>query len=308
MAGHTRETMIGLFVTIGALMAIAGVVWLGASDIIRGGTSYVAYFDQSVAALGGGAAVRYMGLEVGSVGSISVSPDPTLMAVTMRIRRPDLVTDHTVAEIQTVGFTGVGFIQLKPVKEKVEPRQLGFQPPYPVIPSRSSGGFGELITSAHEIAGTIESLDLQGLVDDLHATVRSARKLVGGPELQHTVANLAEASGRLDDLTGKVDRMVGSDSFQRIPVEAEQALSDAQAAIADARKQIDALRLAQTSREVNEMVGTVNDRSQVVAAQVEDLVRDLRQASDSLNRLLERLQQDPSALIFSQPAPRRNQQ
>ncbi len=53
------------------------------------------------------------------------------------------------------------------------------------------------------------------------------------------------------------------------------------------------------------MVGNVDDRSQVIAAQVESLLQNLQQASDNLNRLLERLDQNPSELIFGKPAPRR---
>lgn len=307
MAAHTRETMVGLFVTGGLLIGIGAVVWLGASDLFKGGASYVAYFDESVAAIGSGSPVDYMGLEVGTVTGISVSPDPMLIEVVMKISRPELVSDHTVAQIQTLGFTGVGFVELSQKKEKVTARTLSFRPSLPVIVSQRSGGFGAVVADARRIADKVESLDLEGVVNDLRATAQSARDLVGGPDVRRTVANLARASEALNDITTRVDRMVASDSFEHIPDEAGRALSEARRAIADARNQIESLRLAQTSQEVNRMVGTVGDRSQLVAAQVEELVQDLRQAAESLNRLLERLDEDPSALIFGKPAPRQPQ-
>jgi phospholipid/cholesterol/gamma-HCH transport system substrate-binding protein len=307
MAVHTRETVVGLFVMLGLLIGIGAVVWLGASNVLEGGPSYVAYFDESVGAIGSGSPVKYLGLEVGSVTDISVSPDPMLMAVVMTIRRPGLVTDHTVAEIEIVGFTGVGFVELSQKTEKVAVRQLSFQPPLPVIASQRSGGFGSLVADARHIAERVEALDLQGVVDELRATARSTRNLVTGPDIHRTVDNLARASDALNDITTRVDRMVASDSFERMPEEAERALSDAQAAITVARKQIEALRLAQTSREVKEAVGAVSDRSQVITVQVEELLQDLLQASQSLNRLLERLDRDPSALIFGKPIPRRHE-
>ncbi len=311
MAVHTRETMVGLFVAIGLLVGIGGVVWLGASEILKGGHMYVSYFDHSVGSIAGGSPVKYMGLEVGSVRRISVSPEPTLMQVVMKIRRPDLVTDKTVCEIQSVGFTGVGFVELTQKKDAAEAHELApsldFKAPYPIIPSQQAAGFGSLIADAKKIAGQIESLNLQQIVDGLDATVQSANKLVSSPSLEQTMDNLAAASGKLDDITTRVDRMVASDSFAEIPGEAHEILTNAQRLLSDARAQVESLQLAQTSQEVEQAVGNVDDRSQVIAAQVESLLQNLQQASDNLNRLLERLDQNPSELIFGKPAPRRRE-
>jgi phospholipid/cholesterol/gamma-HCH transport system substrate-binding protein len=307
MALRTRETMVGLFVTIGLLIGIGGLVWLGASEVLQGGTRYVSYFDQSVAGISSGSPVKYMGLDVGSVSSISVSPDPTLMAVAMRIRRPDLVTERTVAEIQSQGFTGASFIELSQKDKKVEGRKLPFQPPLPVIPAQRAGGMGALVSDASQIADKIESLDLQGIVDDVRSTVRSVKSVATDPNIHRTIDNMTQASLKLHEITARIDRLVASDSFEQIPSRTEQILRQAQQAVADARKQIEALRLGQTSQQVSQMVGTVNDRSKVIAAQTEELLQELQQASDSLDHLLERLKENPSALIFGKPAPKRDQ-
>ena len=307
MAGRTREMMIGVFVTVGLLVGIGAVVWLGAAADLRGGKSYVAYFDQSVGTIADGSQVRYLGLEIGTVTGIAVSPDPTLMAVTMKITRPDLVTPRTVAELASLGFTGVGFVELSPAAKPVQAPSFAFQPPLPVIPTRRSAGFSAVIADAKRIADKIEALDLKGVVDDLRAAASSARDLTGGPDLKRTVASLAAASGRLEDITARVDRMVASEEFRRLPADAAGVLQQARNTIARAREQIEALQLAETSRRVNRVVGSVDDSTQVITAQVEELLQDLRQASDSLNRLLERLGENPSELLFSKPAPRRNE-
>lgn len=309
MAVRTRELMVGLFVTFGLLVGIGGVVWLGASEVLKKGALYVSYFDQSVGAISSGSPVKYMGLEVGSVRRIEVAPDPNLMAVVMKIRRSQLVTERTVCEIQTLGFTGVGYIELLQRRpgEAGNPPELSFEPELPVIPSRPSAGMASIMDQAGDFMARLRSLDIEGVVSNVNATVRSADDLVSSPALKHTVDNVAEVSRTLDDVASRLDRMVASDDFAHIPGETEQTLADARLLLADARKQIESLQLAQTSKEVDHLVSDVDDRSQVVSAQVEELLQDLRQAVNSLDRLLERLENDPSQLIFGKPAPRRGE-
>src|SRR4030043_19418 len=85
MARKTSKFMIGLFVTIGILIGMVAVVWLGASKYFEKGATYVTYFDESVQGLQLDSAVKYRGVEVGRVEKIRVAPDNTLIEVVMKI-------------------------------------------------------------------------------------------------------------------------------------------------------------------------------------------------------------------------------
>ncbi|OGP87692.1 MAG: hypothetical protein A2157_18730 [Deltaproteobacteria bacterium RBG_16_47_11] len=112
MARRTSKFMIGLFVTIGILIGMVAVVWLGASKYFEKGATYVTYFDESVQGLQLDSAVKYRGVEAGRVEKIGVAPDHRLIEVTMNINlRGKIERDH-VAQLKAVGITGIVFVEL----------------------------------------------------------------------------------------------------------------------------------------------------------------------------------------------------
>jgi phospholipid/cholesterol/gamma-HCH transport system substrate-binding protein len=59
MARKTSKFMIGLFVTVGVVIGMIAIVWLGASKYFEKGATYVTYFDESVQGLQLDSAVKY---------------------------------------------------------------------------------------------------------------------------------------------------------------------------------------------------------------------------------------------------------
>ncbi len=51
MAQNRNYFLIGLFVTVGVMIGVAAVIWLGASKYFQKGSMYVTYFDESVQGL-----------------------------------------------------------------------------------------------------------------------------------------------------------------------------------------------------------------------------------------------------------------
>ncbi len=308
MGSRKRELMVGLFAVVGLLLAVGSVVWLAAAEVLTSGKRYVAFFGESVGAVSAGSPVKYMGLEVGSVRKISVAPDPTLMAVEMKINRPELVTPTTVCEIKTLGFTGVGFMELSRHDEtsgrKASTPPLTFEPELPVIPSRPSG-MSQLLDKARGMVERIEAADVAGLVGDIDDAVLAAKRIFTSEDLARVLEDAAAAAGHLETVAANIDRIVGDDSFGRLPDETERTLRQTRRLVTEARRQIEDLRLEATADGMNDLVRDVDDRSRAVAGQVGDLVLDLRQAAESLNRLLERANQDPSLLLFSKPAQKK---
>jgi phospholipid/cholesterol/gamma-HCH transport system substrate-binding protein len=83
MPRNVSKFMIGLFVTIGFVIGVAAIIWLGASQYFRKSYTYVSYFDESVQGLEVGSVVKYRGVEVGKVEKISIAPDDRLVEVQM---------------------------------------------------------------------------------------------------------------------------------------------------------------------------------------------------------------------------------
>ena len=94
MAAKTSKFMIGIFATIGVVLAVVTIVWLGASKYFQKGTIFVTYFDESVQGLSVDSNVKYRGVNVGTIRDIRVAPDNKLIEVVMKISmRSDVQKD-----------------------------------------------------------------------------------------------------------------------------------------------------------------------------------------------------------------------
>src|SRR5208283_457873 len=107
MAQNRSYFLIGLFVTIGVMIGVAGVIWLGATKYFQKGSMYATYFDESVQGLQVDSIVKYRGVDIGSVRSIRVAPDQRLVEVVMKIEVNNFGVGGVVAKLTPAGITGI---------------------------------------------------------------------------------------------------------------------------------------------------------------------------------------------------------
>ncbi|HEX7271117.1 MAG TPA: MlaD family protein [Casimicrobiaceae bacterium] len=102
----------GLFI-IGFSVALAFFsIWLASSGH-RDDVLYRIHFDESVSGLGVGDAVKYRGVDVGTVKAMAIDPaDPRLVQVDVRLRKDSPVKTDTKASLKLKGITGTVFIEL----------------------------------------------------------------------------------------------------------------------------------------------------------------------------------------------------
>ena len=130
----------GLFIIVLAIGAAIFAVWLGSpgrqDDVL-----YRVHFRESVSGLTAGDAVKFRGVDAGTVKSIRVDPENTrLVVVDLRLRKETPVMTDTRASLEMKGITGVVVIELnggdpaaKTLLEATPPGQV------PEIPSEKTG-------------------------------------------------------------------------------------------------------------------------------------------------------------------------
>ena len=130
---------VGVFVISLVVAAIAIFFWLTLRKHDQGYTTYVVYLHEEVSGLSVQSAVRYNGVPVGYVKSISLVPsNPQLVKVMLDIESGTPVNTSTVATLTSQGITGISFIGLKAQKVDAPPLTKHAGEEYPVIPSRPS--------------------------------------------------------------------------------------------------------------------------------------------------------------------------
>jgi phospholipid/cholesterol/gamma-HCH transport system substrate-binding protein len=291
------------YVMVGAvtLAMLAGLllftVWIaGLSG--KATRCYDIYFAQGVSGLNKGTNVTFSGVPVGQISQISLLPArPEFVWVRIEVDSETPVLQGTTAEIHGVGFTGVSEIQLGgAVKGARRITQVGPQG-CPVIPA-SSSGISALLNSAPELIDRIQRLTErltellsdrnQNAISDILENVDRTTKVLAdrAPELADAIGDAriaardagvaAEKWGQVADTTNvilKENAQPAAENLQKAIASVQQAADNLDAMLADARP------------------GDQNF-SKSTMPEANRLIRDLRELTQSLKAVSERVEQN----------------
>ena len=296
METRSNYVMVGA-VTVALLAGtLLFIVWLaGLSN--KSTKCYDIYFAQGVGGLNKGSNVSFSGVPVGQVSKISLLPNrPEFVWVRIDVVDETPILQGTSAQIHGVGFTGVSEIQLTGAERGQPPiQQLGPQG-CPVIPA-TSGGISALLNSAPELIDRIQRLterltellsdknqnSISDILENIDATTKQLK--AHAPELGETIAeikiashNAGLAANNVAQLTDNTNRLVNEqgrpaiENLNKAIVSARQAADNLDAMITDARP-------------------GVQNFTKSTLPEANKLVRDLRELSNSLQLLTNRMNQ-----------------
>jgi phospholipid/cholesterol/gamma-HCH transport system substrate-binding protein len=290
------------YIMVGAvtLAMIAGLlvftVWLaGLSN--KETKCYDIYFAQAVGGLNKGSSVTFSGVPVGQIAKISLLPDrPEFVWVRIEVERDTPVLQGTKAEIHGVGFTGVSEIQLTGANRGAPPiTQVGPQG-CPVVPS-STSGLGALLNSAPELIERIQRLterltellddDNQNAIADILENLDRTTEVLAdkAPELGEAIVQSRIAVRNAGIAAERVGAL--ADNTNRLVVEQGGPAAE------DLRKAIAQVQAA--SENLNAMIGDarpgVQNFSKSTLPELNRLVRDMRELTQSLRGVSERVEQ-----------------
>lgn len=323
MARKNSNVMIGLFVTTGVVLGVVAIIWLGASKYFEDGALYVTYFDESVQGLQVDSRVKYRGVDIGKVQSIGVAPDHKLVEVVMKIDLQGESGDNLVTQLKAAGITGIVFIELdrRLSGETVMLPPKGMETNHPVIASQFSQG-KQMLTSVDRIMGQIEQVDLKGISDQIKETSRAMENFLAGRQMTGILTKLDATAGHLEKALGRIDGILAEGRIEGVIASADRGLSEAREGVNEARQGLQETRL--TIARINDLVATVQGevrdlkagqiadragrlmegidrRSRGMKSDFERTTGEIRQAVDSLKLLIDRLEANPSDLLFSKP-------
>lgn len=138
MESRVNYTIVGLFVVILTAAMLSFAYWLTKSYGEQVYDTYYVHLSESVAGLNTDAAVKYRGVDVGTVTNIGINPEnPEEVRLVLKINHEMHIKTDTTAAISFYGITGLAFIELKG-QDKDAPRLEIDDGTVPVIPSRPS--------------------------------------------------------------------------------------------------------------------------------------------------------------------------
>jgi phospholipid/cholesterol/gamma-HCH transport system substrate-binding protein len=295
MARQSTNLLIGIFVILGVVLGVVAVIWVGATSYFQKGETYIAYFDESVQGLQVDSSVKFRGVEVGRVEDIRVAPDNRLIGVTMKINMRDDLQKDAVAQLKAAGITGIMFVELnlkKPGEPDLSP-QIDFPSEYPIIGTRPSE-IQRLMAGINEIVKKFNEIDTKGISTQLIATTKTMEEFIKGKQMASIMARVDAATGNLERLTARADQALADAALDKTLAEAREALKGARLMLATVNDQVLAMQLPATLNETRDL-----------ARSLQNTGNNLRQSSETLELLLQRLYERPSDLLFGKPPKKR---
>lgn len=305
MEREANYVAVGAFVLLVIVMGALFVYWYTDTYDRRDYQRYEIYFEGTVSGLERGAAVQYLGVDVGRVVAMRVDPrSPGRVQVIADIDADTPISPRTVAQLTLLGVTGLLYIDLN---DNPERRRVSAPVPserYPVIPSVRSS-FDLFVSSLPNLA-----TQAARILEQLEA-VLSERNVAA---ISGTMANIEQASGRLPGTMDEVEKLVvelrGTAREITATAASIRAVSDqAGPQVAAAVKEVHAIaaNLASTSARLDRFLAE-NQRdlrafTRDGLPELERLLRDGRAAAVEFRELSRSLRDDPSQLIY-QPSYR----
>lgn len=287
MEKNSHYFIVGIFVTT-ALMALTFfIIWLAGSHDSRRYERYTIYFEDSVSGLKQSAIVQYRGVAVGYVNEMRLDPKRNdLIKVDIEIDSSTPVFQSTRATLGQQGFTGIIFIELNTQDGDTQPAPRLDGERYPII--RGSGTqlsklFEEIPKITKQVLVLTEKMNdvmNEDTIASLQNTAKNIEKLstdMNGLLSEQNVTNTTMALQNLATASETLPQLV--ERFNQTANEMDEAAKTLNSVLTDNRGDLD------------KFMGTG-------LKQITEMSRETRQMAESIRRLADRLEQDPSRILY----------
>jgi phospholipid/cholesterol/gamma-HCH transport system substrate-binding protein len=291
---------VGAFVLLVIAMGISFVFWYTDQQDRRTYQRYEIYFNGSVSGLSAGSPVRYLGVDVGKVVRILIDPQQrNRVQVIADIESSAPIDARTRASLSLQGITGLLFIDLEQDPKVHSTDELARGLRYPVIASGQSNieallaNLPNLTEHMVELVARFNQLFSDDNVRAVSATLQNAK--LASTRLPATIRELQEL---VAEVRQTMQGVQGTTVDLRAVI--TQATPGIESAVANIQKISD--HLQRTSERLDGFVAEnqpgLSRFTRQSLPELEQLLRESRQAARDFRDLSRSLKANPSQLIY----------
>jgi phospholipid/cholesterol/gamma-HCH transport system substrate-binding protein len=307
METKAHYVIVGSFVLLMAAGVVAFLIWAAKVGPQREYDYYTVNFDTSITGLSRSSAVRFNGIQVGSIYDIELDQDsPGVVRVDIQVFVGTPVTTHSVASVESMGLTGGSFLQISELaaSEVSTPRlALRVLPgeEYPIIPSKVTGLSGLMLSAPELVQEGIELLSRGNRIfsdeniDLVHAILADAKVVTGGiaektADMQQAIVSLRSAMERVDRIAANIEGLTED--------ELAQLMTDFAAVAQNVRQLSNSLDAM-----VNENRVAITTFTSTALPEISQMATEARRLVSALSRIAEKLDESPVDFIFPPGKP-----
>ncbi len=284
--------IVGLFVTLSMVTIFCFVIWLAGTHDSRSYQKYTVHFTDAVSGLKIGAAVQYKGVEVGKVTDIRLAPERNdLIRVDIEVSEGTPVYASTTATLAMMGVTGMVYMDMITDKADAQPVPVVTGEQYPVIQGNGTNlakilqDVPEISKQVLEITKKLNNLLDKPNMDELDVILTNVEKLTRDMNGLLTPQNVANASTTIENLSK------ASTDLQEMVARFEKTADEID-------KAVNAISKIATDNEDSISKFTQDGLDQIIL-----MSRETRKMAESIRKTADKLNQDPSQIIY-QPSKR----
>jgi phospholipid/cholesterol/gamma-HCH transport system substrate-binding protein len=143
------------------------------------------------------------------------------------------------------------------------------------------------LTQLEGVVAKLNQIDAGGISNQIILTGKAVENFFKGKEMQTILAKLGAASANLASLTARVDKVLAGGGVEEVLAGSRETLKVIRGLVAALQEEIKAMKLPEFAREA------------------ESTAANLRTASDTLDKFLERISDRPPDLLFGKPPRKR---
>lgn len=309
--------LIGLFITIGTLLIIGVIIWLGSTQFLKENVNYVTYFSASVEGLEKGSPVKYLGVPVGSISTIRVAKDGKLIEVVISISKYLAIDDSLRTKTELSGLAGSKFLQLHYPSDKVmltlHPDISDIDPPYPVIES-SPSGFEEMEIAAREVMNEFMKLEVGNINQSTLEFLQASTSFFNSKELKSILSEIEKSSIELTSILRKADTSNILLNLELASENMTQTTELLETFAEDLNKRLEDMQLEKRVDNTFSQVDTLiiqssnildilGFRTESVLFTLNETLNALKKTNKELRKSLGVISDNPSSIFLSDPPP-----
>lgn len=313
MAAPTNHFKLGLFVILAVAAAITVAVVLGARSMRKETIGYHTFFNESVQGLDVGAPVKFRGVTIGFVSGIEIAPDHRHVDVTSELDVEDIkrmgltktgdhrpaqfrVPEDVRAQLGSQGITGVKFVAIDFFDPKSNPPPaLPFATPAAYIPAAPSilKSLEDTITKAMD--------KLPELVDAVVVITQRVDRIVEALERDDVTSKAAQTLVHADQVMTSLNATITRIDRARLGDRSAKTLDDVSVAVNKMNRVLDRVDgddgLVSSIRRASDAIGSMGRGAGGVTRDLEQTLRDVSEAAESIRDLSDALERDPDMIL-----------
>ena len=314
MKPRTQQTFVGLFVLLCAALLI-GTIFAMSGAFGRATKTYHAYFGFA-GWIEPGMSVRYSGgPKVGRVEKVRIDPqNVSRLDITFSVQSDLPVKTDSLVKIMSTTPLGDNHVEIFPGSS-----QAADAPNGALLPSQQYIDLSSLLAQLNDLAPQAQRLlaELTDRVTELKQTVVRVNALMSTSNQANLAATLANTRGLLEEnrpeIRATLQNLNGGsqklgpllDDLRKTTAETSKTLNNVDALIGENRPDVRQAiaQLRQSLATVTDVTGRLDQTLDVNADNIDELLDNLRRATENLNEFTATIKTRPSSLIRSSNPP-----